>query len=78
MIMSVVPVKSNVKISQNFVAFSEYMNFNCSILEPSYTIVCPCFFLPQKSYLEAKIESFINFVCFNFLVRALKTLLLFF
>ena len=23
----VVPVKSNVKISQNFVAFSEYMNF---------------------------------------------------
>ena len=24
----VVPVKSKVKISQNFVAFSEYMNFN--------------------------------------------------
>jgi hypothetical protein len=23
-----VPVKSKVKISQNFVAFSEYMNFN--------------------------------------------------
>ena len=26
----VVPVKSKVKISQNFVAFSEYMNFNNS------------------------------------------------
>ena len=25
----VVPVKHKVKISQNFVAFSEYMNFNC-------------------------------------------------
>ena len=25
----VMPVKSKVKISQNFVAFSEYMNFNC-------------------------------------------------
>ena len=24
----VVPIKSKVKISQNFVAFSEYMNFN--------------------------------------------------
>ena len=27
----VVPVKSNVKISQNFVAFSEYMNFTMAI-----------------------------------------------
>ena len=27
----VVPVKSKVKIVQNFVAFSEYMNFNYSI-----------------------------------------------
>ena len=27
----VVPVKSKVKISQNFVAFSEYMNFNTSV-----------------------------------------------
>ena len=26
----VVTVKSTVEISQNFVAFSEYMNFNCS------------------------------------------------
>ena len=26
--MYVVPVKSKVEISQNFVAFSEYMNFN--------------------------------------------------
>ena len=26
--MYLVPVKSKVKISQNFVAFSEYMNFN--------------------------------------------------
>ena len=28
LLSSVVPVKSKVKISQNFVAFSEYMNFN--------------------------------------------------
>ena len=28
----VVPVKSKVKIAQNFVAFSEYMNFNVSML----------------------------------------------
>ena len=28
----VVPVKSKVEISQNFVAFSEYMNFNISYL----------------------------------------------
>jgi hypothetical protein len=27
----VVPVKSKVKISQNFVAFSEYMNFKASL-----------------------------------------------
>ena len=27
----VVPVKSEVKISQNFVAFSEYMNFNSNV-----------------------------------------------
>ena len=29
LLLSQVPVKSKVKISQNFVAFSEYMNFNC-------------------------------------------------
>ena len=28
----VVPVKSKVKISQNFVAFSEYMNFKASVV----------------------------------------------
>ena len=27
----IVPVKSKVKISQNFVAFSEYMNFNAEL-----------------------------------------------
>ena len=26
------PVKNKVKVSQNFVAFSEYMNFKCHIL----------------------------------------------
>ena len=30
----VLPVKSKVKISQNFVAFSEYMNFNSWDFEP--------------------------------------------
>ena len=30
----VVPVKSKVKISQNFVAFSEYMNFIIKVTEP--------------------------------------------
>ena len=38
-----VPVKSRVKISQNFVAFSEYMNFNIyasiSSTEPSWTVL---------------------------------------
>ena len=29
-VLYVVPVKSKVKISQNYVAFSEYMNFNGS------------------------------------------------
>ena len=34
----VVPVKSKVKISQNFVAFSEYMNFTSTeILERTFT-----------------------------------------
>ena len=28
----VVPVKSKVEISQNFVAFSEYMNFNVTLV----------------------------------------------
>ena len=34
----VVPVKSKLEISQNFVAFSEYMNFTIlgTILEPSF------------------------------------------
>ena len=32
----VVPVKSKVKISQNFVAFSEYMNFNGHRLDIRY------------------------------------------
>ena len=39
----VVPVKSKVKISQNFVTFSEYMNFWIqkfqNILAPLYTVV---------------------------------------
>ena len=33
----VVPVKSTVEISQNFVAFSEYMNFN---LNNQYNFIC--------------------------------------
>ena len=33
--MYVVPVKSKVKISQNFVTFSEYMNFNALTKVPS-------------------------------------------
>ena len=32
MVDPVVPVKSKVKISQNFVAFSEYMNFTITLL----------------------------------------------
>ena len=35
----VVPVKSEVKISQNFVAFSEYMNFNLDFLKQSFVIL---------------------------------------
>ena len=37
--MSVVPVKSKVKISQSFVAFSEYMNFRCRWQRNCYLIV---------------------------------------
>ena len=41
----VVPVKSNVKISQNFVAFSEYMNFTYSCFTGfsggAYALVAP-------------------------------------
>ena len=33
---SVVPVKSTVEISQNFVAFSEYMNFNSNNIKVSW------------------------------------------
>ena len=32
-----VPVKSKVKISQNFVAFSEYMNFNYDLFDRKIT-----------------------------------------
>ena len=35
----VVPVKSKVKISQNFVAFSEYMNFTCQVQGLSHVAV---------------------------------------
>ena len=42
----VVPVKFKVKISQNFVAFSEYMNFNCgSHPVPNCWKVCKFFLL---------------------------------
>ena len=46
---NVVPVKSKVKILQNFVAFSEYMNFNieywwCCIIKVE-TLNSPVFFL---------------------------------
>ena len=37
----VVPVKSKVKILQNFVAFSEYMNFTVAVAKDSYCN-CPC------------------------------------
>jgi hypothetical protein len=39
----VVPVKSKEEISQNFVAFSEYMNFT---LQPS-----PMYLTDQKAYV---------------------------
>ena len=44
----VVPVKSKVKILQNFVAFSEYMNFN---------ILQQAVFNNFKQYLEAELQS---------------------
>ena len=44
----VVPVKSKVKISQNFVAFSEYMNFNIVFLQISYS-VDDIFFTPLRN-----------------------------
>ena len=37
----VVPVKSTVEISQNFVAFSEYMNFNNMLLQKGFYPTVP-------------------------------------
>ena len=42
------PVKSKVKISQNFVAFSEYMNFNSLLNSQTY-------FSSRLSYLDQSI-----------------------
>ena len=42
----VVPVKSKVKISQNFVAFSEYINFNTT---PLFFIVFSAVFLKKEN-----------------------------
>ena len=41
----VVPVKSKVEISQNFVAFSEYMNFKLLICKKSFVRNTKCFFV---------------------------------
>ena len=37
-------VKSKLKISQNFVAFSEYMNFNWNLLKRDHDISNSCFY----------------------------------
>ena len=52
----VVPVKSKLKISQNFVAFSEYMNFKSkSLFQPSRLSVlqCVCPSEDQLQFLQA-------------------------
>ena len=36
-------VKSKVKISQNFVSFSEYMNFDCQLKEGCGKLCVACF-----------------------------------
>jgi hypothetical protein len=50
-----VPIKSKVKISQNFVTFSEYMNFAKTHLENEELT-------GQKISDQNGLESFINFV----------------
>ena len=44
----VVPVKSNVEILQNFVAFSEYINFNGQLFYYKFKIIA----LAAKLYFE--------------------------
>ena len=51
LLSSVVPVKSKVKISQNFVAFSEYMNFNSNA---QHEILMILFFLTTLAWVEIR------------------------
>ena len=46
--MYVLPVKSNVEILQNFVAFSEYINFNGQLFYYKFKIIA----LAAKLYFE--------------------------
>ena len=58
----VVPVKSKVEISQNCVAFSEYMNFNVKqhILNTIYYIFCRNYDLKTQ-----KLNGLYNLGCVN-------------
>ena len=49
----VVPAKGKVKISQNFVAFSEYLNFNCVLILP--TVLCRWAFTIQNKRFVARL-----------------------
>ena len=47
----VVPVKIKVEISQNFVAFSEYMNFNVKAKWEIFSSFCDLLRIPELYYL---------------------------
>ena len=64
----VVPVKSTVEILQNFVAFSEYMNYKSQCYDCRLLSVCPSYVVPVKS----KVEILQNFVAFSEYMNFMK------
>ena len=57
----VVPVKSKVKISQNFVAFSEYMKFTKRIVQKLLRVLNV--YLPFESFSEWCETALVNRLC---------------
>ena len=65
------PVKSNVEISQNFVAFSEYMNFTCKDQQyeiSDFLALKYVFSGPQNFFLMGQIIAKITIICMKHFV----------
>ena len=55
----VVPVKSKMKISQNFVAFSEYMNFNDNVIQKLFYPTQKKFFsITRTIFTQSRSEQY--------------------